>query len=117
MVFKKCIVFSILFEEKRFWFCDRKLDFKLSEVEEFDFIKIVIECVYFLFRDGGGVVKKGREEMEVEVEVLLEFLVEALYDLLKEFFKKDFIIDGLDFIFKVNVYNVIVLYIWIFCLK
>lgn len=87
----------------------------MSEVEEFDFIKTVIECVYFLFRDGGGVVKKGKEEMEVEV--LLEFLVEALYDLLKEFFKKDFIIDGLDFIFKVNVYNIIVLYIWIFCLK
>lgn len=87
----------------------------MSEVEEFDFIKMVIECVYFLFRDGGGVVKKGKEEMEVEV--LLEFLVEALYDLLKEFFKKDFIIDGLDFIFKVNVYNIIVLYMWIFCLK
>lgn len=87
----------------------------MSEVEEFDFIKTVIECVYFLFRDGGGVVKKGKEEMEVEV--LLEFLVEALYDLLKEFFKKDFIIDGLDFIFKVNVYNIIVLYMWIFCLK
>ncbi|XP_034336261.2 maestro heat-like repeat-containing protein family member 1 isoform X2 [Magallana gigas] len=77
-----------------------KLDPKLSEAEEFDLIKTATECVYPLPRDGGGVAKKGREEMEVEVEVLLESSVEALHDLLKELLKKDLTTDGLDSIFK-----------------
>lgn len=117
MVLKKCIVLSISSEEKRLWLCDRKLDPKLSEAEEFDLIKTATECVYPLPRDGGGVAKKGKEEMEVEVEVLLESSVEALHDLLKELLKKDLSTDGLDSIFKVNAYNVIVLHMWIFCLK
>lgn len=115
MVLKKCIVLSISSEEKRPWLCDRKLDPKVSEAEEFDLIKTATECVYPLPRDGGGVAKKGKEEMEVEV--LLESSVEALHDLLKELLKKELTTDGLDSIFKVNAYNIIVLHMWIFCLK
>uniref|UniRef100_K1QJX4 HEAT repeat-containing protein 7A n=1 Tax=Magallana gigas TaxID=29159 RepID=K1QJX4_MAGGI len=92
-----------------------KLDPKVSEAEEFDLIKTATECVYPLPRDGGGVAKKGKEEMEVEV--LLESSVEALHDLLKELLKKELTTDGLDSIFKVNAYNIIVLHMWIFCLK
>lgn len=62
--------------------------------------------MYPLPKEGGGVAKKGKEEMELEFEVLLESSVEALHDLLKELLKKDLTTDGLDSIFKVNACNV-----------